>query len=135
MEQLDSFFICAFESVLTFDLGESRLTVTSQDEVVLVQLLLHELTAGGEDVSALLGLFVQLLLCKLLAGDALGDVPHPSLAAAPHWCRVAVDCPHRDTGSPVCPPVPCPSGQTGGQTGGSYQEMYKVLEYIAISKN
>lgn len=62
---------------------ESRLTVASQDEVlVLVHVMLDELAAGLEDLSAA-RVFAEGLQGELLAGDALRDVLHAILAAGP----------------------------------------------------
>lgn len=75
---------------------ESRLTLTSQDEVlVLVHVLLDKVTAGSEGLSAVRVSTVG-LLGELKAGHTLWDVLHP-LFAARLQRTVTLSCTHRHT--------------------------------------
>lgn len=70
--------------------------MASQDEgLVQVQVLLDELTAGLKHVSAAREA-LELLLCKLLAGHALWDVPH-SLLTAGLQTTVTLRCSQTET--------------------------------------
>lgn len=67
--------------------------MAAQDEVLVqAQVLQHVLAAGSEHLSAAMVLAVG-LLGELLAGDALGDVPHAGQAAAPQRA-VCKSCKH-----------------------------------------